>query len=132
MAMPSGNSLLDYRDRAILKFYLYSGVRLATACRVKISDFHQDGDEATIRLHEKGGHRRTIVLHFIAAQAINEYIKHAGPLIRPRLNPRSKKLANRAMDEVTMYRLVQNYMERLPGAMKEIQEADGTSSKKIS
>ena len=63
-------SVLDYRDRAILKFFLYSGARLATACRLKVSDFHQDGDEATIRLHEKGDKRRTIGLHFQAAQAI--------------------------------------------------------------
>src|SRR5436309_10247894 len=59
MGMPAGDTVLDYRDRAILKFFLYSGARLATACRLKVADFHQDGDEATIRLHEKGEKRRT-------------------------------------------------------------------------
>ena len=54
MGLPAGDSLLDYRDRAILKFFLYSGARLSTVCRLKISDFHQDGDQATVRLHEKG------------------------------------------------------------------------------
>jgi integrase/recombinase XerC len=54
VGLPAGNSVLDYRDRAILKFFLYSGARLSTACRLKVSDFHQDGGEATIRLHEKG------------------------------------------------------------------------------
>jgi site-specific recombinase XerD len=62
--MPAGDTVRDFRDRAILKFYLYSGVRLSTGCRLKISDFHQDGDEATIRLHEKGDKRRTIGLHY--------------------------------------------------------------------
>jgi integrase/recombinase XerD len=57
--LPAGDSMLDYRDRAILRFFLYSGARLSTACRLNVSDFHQDGDEATIRLHEKGGKRRT-------------------------------------------------------------------------
>ena len=89
--------MLDYRDRAILKFFLYSGARLSTACRLKISDFHQDGDEATIRLHEKGDKRRTIGLHFQAAQAIAEYIEKAGltsgPLFRPRLNPAARSSA---------------------------------------
>jgi hypothetical protein len=33
---------------------------LSTGCRLKVSDFHQDGEEATIRLHEKGDKRRTI------------------------------------------------------------------------
>jgi integrase len=86
----AGNAVLDYRDRAISKFFLYSGARLSTACRLKVSDFHQDGDEATIRLHEKGDKRRTIGLHFQAAQAIAEYIEKAGltsgPLFRPLLH----------------------------------------------
>jgi site-specific recombinase XerD len=78
VGLPAGNTVLDYRDHAILKFFLYSGARLSTARRLKISDFHQDGDEATIRLHEKGDKRRTIGLHFQAAQAIAEYIEKAG------------------------------------------------------
>src|SRR5204863_8717115 len=98
MGLPSGDSVLDFRDLAILKFFLYSGARLSTACRLKVSDFHQEGDQATIRLHEKGDKRRTIGLHFSAAQAIGEYIEKAeltsGPLLRPRLNSRSRKLAN--------------------------------------
>jgi site-specific recombinase XerD len=78
MGMPAGDTVLDYRDRAILKSFLYSGARLSTACRLKVSDFHQDGDEATIRLHEKGDKRRTIGLHYQAALAICEYIERAG------------------------------------------------------
>jgi site-specific recombinase XerD len=124
MVLPAGDSVLDYRDRAILKLYLYSGMRLSTGCRVKVVDFHQDGDQATIRLHEKGDKRRTIGLHFSAAQAIQEYVERAGitsgPLFRPRLNSRSRKLGERALDETTMYRLIQSYLERLPGAMKEM------------
>jgi site-specific recombinase XerD len=49
MGLPAGDSLLDYRDRAILRFFLYSGARLSTACRLKVSAFHQEGDEATSR-----------------------------------------------------------------------------------
>ncbi|MDA2933225.1 tyrosine-type recombinase/integrase [Acidobacteria bacterium AH-259-D05] len=133
MGLPAGDTVLDYRDRAILKFYLYSGARLATGCRLKVSDFHQDGEEATIRLQEKGEKRRTVGLHFAAAVAIAEYLAKAamssGPLFRPRLNPRSQRLAERAMDPVTMYRLIQGYLERLPGAMKEVQLPDGSRAK---
>jgi site-specific recombinase XerD len=120
---------LDYRDRAILKFFLYSGARLATTCRLKVSDFHQEGDEATVRLHEKGDKRRTIGLHYAAAQAITEYIEKAGissgPFFRPRLNSRSRRLADRPMNPVSLYLTVQSYMERLPGAVKEIEMPDG-------
>jgi site-specific recombinase XerD len=130
MGMPAGDTVLDFRDRAILKFFLYSGARLSTACRLKVSDFHQDGDEATIRLHEKGEKRRTIGLHYQAAQAISEYIEKvgitSGPLFRPRRNSRSRKLADRAMNPVSMYLLIESYLEQLPGAMKEHQNPDGT------
>jgi site-specific recombinase XerD len=94
-----------------------------------LPDFHQDGEQATVRLHEKGDKRRTIGLHFQAAQAIGEYIEHggleSGPLFRPRLNPRSKKLASRPMDTASLYRLVQSYMKRLPGAAKDELEPEG-------
>jgi site-specific recombinase XerD len=129
MGMPAGDSLIDFRDRAILKFYLCSGAGLSTGCRLTVSDFHPDGEEATNRLQEKGDHRRTIGLHYAAAQAITEYVEHAGissgPLFRPPLNSRSHKLADRAMTALTMYLLIEGYLRRQPGAVKEI-EQDGT------
>jgi len=131
MGMPAGDDLVDYRDRAILKLYLYTGIRLTTGCRMKVSDFHQDGSEATIKLHEKGDKRRAIGLHFNAAQAISEYVEKAGltsgPLFRAQAAPRSReKLSNRPMDSATMYRVIQSYLNRLPGAMKEEELEDGS------
>jgi site-specific recombinase XerD len=129
MGMPAGNSVLDYRDRAILKFYLYTGARLATGCRLRVPDFHQEGDEATIRLYEKGERRRTIGLHYQAAQVIADYIQAAGltsgPLFRPRRSARSPRLADRPMDSVTMYRLIQAYLQALPGAHQPVEPGDG-------
>ncbi len=134
ISWPDGDSVLDYRDRAILKFYVYSGVRLTTACRLKVSDFHMDENAATIRIVEKGDKRRTIGLHWNAAQAIDEYIKKAeltsGPLFRPRLNSRSEKLGTGAMGNRAMYQLLLSYLERLPKAMTEIEHADGTKASK--
>lgn len=128
MNYPSGVSLIEYRDRAILKLYLYSGIRLATGCRLKVSDFNSD--DQTIRLHEKGDKRRTIGIHIAAVDALREYIAQAGitsgPLFRPQLNPRSRKLASRAMSERTMWLLIKGYLERLPGAMRDIQLEDGS------
>jgi integrase/recombinase XerD len=132
MELPAGESVLAYRDRAILKFFLYSGARISTACRLKVSDFRQDGDQATIRLHEKGDKRRTIGLHAEAGQAIAEYIRKAeltrGPLFRPRLNPRSQKLGSGAMDPATLYRVVEGYLQQLPGATRKTAAAAGARS----
>jgi site-specific recombinase XerD len=136
LAMPAGESLIDYRDRAILKLYLYSGIRLSTGCRLNVSDFHHyDEDEATIRLHEKGDKRRTIGLHYAAAQAITEYLEAAGitsgPLFRPLLNARSKKLGRGRMDEATMYRLIQSYIGRLAGAKKRADDSESQNHRHI-
>lgn len=129
MGMPVGDDVLTARDRALLKCFLYTGARLGTICRLKVSDFHQEGEEATLRLHEKGNKRRTVGLHYAAAEAIQEYISKAaltgGPLFRPVRNSRSRDLANRHMTEVTLWRVVVGYLERLPGSRREVQKPNG-------
>lgn len=126
LSLPAGESLLEYRDRAILKFYLYSGARLATGCRLQVADFHYDEHDPKIRLSEKGNRRRTIGLNHLAAEAIREYIEKAGledgPLFRARLNPRSQKLSSQPMDASTMYRLLRRYLEQIPGAVRDVQD----------
>ena len=123
MSLPRGDSVLDVRDRAILKLYLYSAIRIDTGCRLDVSDFLQDGDQCSIRIREKGSKRRTIGLHYAAGQAIIEYLEAAsitrGPLFRARLNPRSKKLGDKRISAASMYRLLRNYFEQLPRAMDE-------------
>jgi len=135
MGLPSGDTVFDYRDRAIIKFFLYSGARIGTACRLRVKDFHQDGDEATVTLHEKGDKHRRIGLHFAAAEAIAAYIAKAeltkGPLFRARLNSRSQKLGLAPIGVVTMYNLVQGYLTRLPASLREeeVTDEDGTVTK---
>lgn len=123
MAMPTGDSLLDLRDRAILKFYLYTGARIETGCKLNVSDFHQDGDEATLRFQLKGARSKTKGIHFSAAESIAEYVRAAGiesgPLFRPRPSGYTDALAARRMTQRSMYRVLMSYLERLPGAMQE-------------
>ena len=130
MGLPEGEELAAYRDRAILKFYLYSGARLSTGCRLKVSDFHFDQDEATIRLREKGNHTRTIGVHFAAAEAMQQYLDAAeitrGPIFRPREGSRSSRLGNRHLSPTMMYLIILRYLEQLPGSMKQAELPDGT------
>lgn len=132
MALPEGEDVLAYRDRAILKFYLYTGVRIGTGCRLHVADFIDDEEDPKVRIQEKGKgkSKRPVGINVIAADAIRQYLEHAeltsGPLFRPRLNPRSAKLADRAMDVSTMYRIVQGYLTQLPRAMKEHELPDGS------
>lgn len=132
LAMVPGDSLLELRDRAILKFYLYTGARIETGCKLNVPDFHQDGDEATLRFHLKGNRYKTKGIHFNAAESMAEYIKAAGiesgPLFRPRLSAYSDALAPRRMTQRSMYRVLMRYLERLPGAMQEKELPSGKKS----
>ena len=133
MSLPEGESQLAYRDRAVLKFYLYTGSRIGTGCRLNVEDFIDDEEDPKVRIQEKGRgkSKRAVGINAIAADALREYIAHAGlssgPLFRPRLSSRSEQLAPRAMDVSTMYRLLQNYLERVPRSMKEHELADGST-----
>lgn len=123
IAMVTGESIIELRDRAILKFYLYTGARIETGCALNVSDFYQDGDEATLRFHLKGGRTKTKGIHFAAAAAISEYLQAAkiesGPLFRPRRASKSDQLAERRLTQRAMYNILMSYFERLPGAMQE-------------
>lgn len=131
MSLPEGNDVLAVRDRSILRLYLYSGIRLATGCRLRMEDFDEQGGEATLRLREKGDKRRTIGLHYAAAQAVAEYADKAGlrsgPLFRPQRAGSRGPLADRAMHPVTMYLLLESYLRKLPGAIRESQRPDGST-----
>ena len=134
MALPQGDSVLAARDRAILRFYLFTGARIGTGCRLLVSDYHQDDEDATLRIQEKGRGRskRTIGIHFALAEALEEYVAAAGlasgPLFRPRRGSRTDELASRAMSVSTMYRLLERYLEKLPGAVQEVEAGDGRTA----
>jgi site-specific recombinase XerD len=72
---------------------------------------------------------KTKGLHYSAAEAIQEYIARAeivsGPLFRPRSSSKGEHLAERRMTERSMNRLVMNYLERLPGAVQEVELPNG-------
>ena len=132
----SGETVLAYRDRAIVFFYLYTGARIGTGCRMRVEDCHLEPDDPYLLIQEKGKgtSRRRVGINAQCAEALAEYLEQAGltsgPLFRPRLNPRSEKLATRAIGVLAMYRLLQGYLERLPRSMREVELADGTKVKR--
>ncbi|MEM7474709.1 MAG: tyrosine-type recombinase/integrase [Planctomycetota bacterium] len=122
--LPAGETIVDYRDRAILKFFLYSGARLGTACDLMLSDFNNDRECSTIRLKEKGGKTRTIGIHFAAAEAIQQYVDFcgicAGPLFRPRASSNASYFAKRSLSRKAMRDIVNCYLRQLPGSLVEV------------
>jgi site-specific recombinase XerD len=132
--MPEGESVLAYRDRAMLKCLLYAGMRIDTLLRLDVGDFRNDEHDPTLRVTEKGNRRRTIGLNRRAAEALRDYIRIAclttGPLFRSRLNPRSRKLGQDRMSYPTAYRLLGSYFARLPGALREVADEGNSPRQK--
>ena len=133
MGLPVGEDIIAHRDRAILKFFLYSGARIGTGCRLCVADFHRDEDDTKVRLREKGNRMRTIGLHFAAAEAISEYLDMAGisvgPIFRPRSGPRGCNFVSRHLTTTAMYEIVMGYLEQLPGAMQPVEVAENAEPK---
>lgn len=127
MALPVGDAALAVRDRAILAVFLYVGVRIGTACKLEVRDFHDDPEDPTLGLQEKGRARakRTVGIHLHCAEAVREYLNESGvergPLFRARLNSRSRKLGSAPISQTAMYRVLLSYLEALPKAV----DADG-------
>ena len=115
--------VLAYRDRAIVKLYLSRGIRLAAGCYVLARIFGRREKRPHLRLREKGDKRRTIGLHYAAAQAFHEYIHRAGltsgPLFRPRRHSHTEDLGTTSIDPRTMWVVLKRYLSAVPNALRE-------------
>ena len=117
--------VLVARDRALIATFLYTGIRIGTACRLDVADFHNDEDDPTLSIQEKGRGRarRLVGVHYVLAELLRDYLEHSnlssGPLFRARANSKNIKLSNGRIDESTVYDLLLGYLGRVPGAMVE-------------
>ena len=122
MGLPSGETVQDYQDRAIIKTMLYSAVRIQTLQQLDVDDFKTDGDRSTVKITEKGGKTRIIGIHFIAADAIGQHIQRAeltsGPLFRAQRNSRIKdELSATRMSLTSLWTRLNRYLSMLPEAI---------------
>jgi len=96
------------------------GARLDTACRLKVLDFHQDGDESTMAYTRRATSAAPSGYTSKRPRPSPKYREgraHAwSPYSGPRLNPRSKKLAGCPMDPASLYRVVEEYLHVFPAA----------------
>ena len=70
--------LPQLRDRAIIGVMTYTFARVSAVCRLDVGDYFRAGHRWKIRLHEKGGQRRTVPVHHKAKEYLDAYINMAG------------------------------------------------------
>ena len=122
MGLVTGEAVMAYQDRAILKTLLYTGIRIGTLQRLDVADFHDEEQDSTLEITEKGNKRRRIGIHFAAAQAIREHLKwntlETGPLFRAQHAPRATgQLGYKRISITVLWRKIGRYLSKLPGAV---------------
>ncbi|WP_103028691.1 tyrosine-type recombinase/integrase [Salinibacter altiplanensis] len=70
--------LPQLRDRAIISVMTYTFARVSAVCGLGVGDYFQAGRRWKIRLHEKGGQRRTVPVHHKAKEYLDVYLDAAG------------------------------------------------------
>ena len=67
MSLPAGGDVFEARDRAILKTFLFTGIRIGTGCRLTAADFVDDPDDPKLLiegyacdLHAADAHHRRV------------------------------------------------------------------------
>jgi integrase/recombinase XerD len=70
--------LPQLRDRAIIGVMTYTFARVSAVVGLDVGDYFRAGHRWKIRLHEKGGQRRTVPVHHKAKEYLDAYLEVAG------------------------------------------------------
>jgi site-specific recombinase XerD len=76
--------ILALRDRALFAVMLFGFVRVGAVVKMTVRDFENEGENAWLVLHEKGGKERRIPCHHRTREYLRAYLTAAG------LEPRSR------------------------------------------
>jgi integrase/recombinase XerD len=71
-------SIIGLRDRAILTTLIFTLARIGAVARLRMKDLARDGDDFTLRLHEKGGQIRDIPVRHDLERYLFAYLEAAG------------------------------------------------------
>jgi integrase/recombinase XerC len=111
MELPDRETPEGLRDAAILELLYSTGIRRAELCTLSLQDV--DMSSRTIKVLGKGGKERVIPFGAHAAEAIREYGRRRGELLRDAtpllfVSSRGKELAG-----ADLYKIVKRYMSRI-------------------
>lgn len=115
MELPTGQSPLSLRDRALLETMYSTGARVSEVVRINLDDLN--ATDGTVRLRGKGRKDRMVPIGDLALHAIREYRKSLKPMVRRDhlslpmfLNHRGGRITTRSVA-----RMVSRYSSRLAG-----------------
>lgn len=114
--LPSEQTVVGLRDRAILSVGLQVGLRRSEIASLKVSDLHENRGFDSLRVVRKGGRKEALAINPQTAQRLKSYLLvsgHAedlsGPLFRPLKHNGKQQESRRAMRPDAIDRLVRKY-----------------------
>lgn len=114
--LPSEQTVVGLRDRAILSVGLQVGLRRSEIASLKVSDLHENRGFDSLRVVRKGGRKEALAINPQTAQRLKSYLLvsgHAedlsGPLFRPLKHNGKQQESRRAMSPDAIDRLVRKY-----------------------
>lgn len=118
---PNARTLKGLRDRAILSFFLFHGLRREELTRLCVKDFNlQRSGVPHIRVQGKGGKTRYLPTNPATQGHVTEYLERAGhgsdsngPLFRPLRSTRGGSLSSALTAQGVYENVVRKYLRQL-------------------
>ena len=106
-------SVLDFRDRALIATLIYTAARAGAVGKLRLKDFAHDRTQFVLRFAEKGGKARSIPVRANLQKFVREYLFAAALEGQPKDAPlfrtasgRKARLSDKPMNGVDICRLV--------------------------
>jgi integrase/recombinase XerD len=81
------NSVLDFRDRAMIAVLIYTAARAGAVGQLALKDLAEDGTQFVLRFSEKGGKARSIPVRHDLQRYLQEYLRAAELEAGPKDSP---------------------------------------------
>lgn len=72
------STVVGLRDRALIGLMIFSFARISAVINMRVKHYYKVGNEAFVRLHEKGNKYRKLPAHFKVVDFLDAYIEKAG------------------------------------------------------
>ena len=113
LASISVESILGFRDRAVIAVLIYTAARAGAVAKLRMGDFVNEGTQYVLRFAEKGGKARSIPVRHDLERLLHEYLMAAGledgakdaPLFAT-VAGTGRRLSDRPMNGVDVCRMV--------------------------
>ena len=119
LKLPTGESLQQLRDRALLSVLFQHGLRREEVCSLTVSSIHQRRGVPHLRVQGKGGKVRNIPLHPGTHELLVDYLEACGhvqekdgALFRPIRNNRTGTI-DRPLSADGVYKIIRGYSAQL-------------------